>query len=207
MPRSVCLLRVSAGGLCFFINFWRTSILFVGQLIPLFWTSGEVCAGFQSLGGSLVCVVACVPPADKRGQHGSWAFLSMYLKTCPQALVEGWNIRAVSTEEVSMGAGGGGGAQGWEEGKMLGCKGTRGRRAQELAPLHPISPVSPRALRAEPTCWNFTWYSYICWMQAGLGVLINDPCIFLYIWIKYGDYESCMYWNLYISFIDIATTP
>ena len=32
----------------FFINFCRTSVLFMGPLIPLFWTSGEVCPGFQN---------------------------------------------------------------------------------------------------------------------------------------------------------------
>ena len=38
----------------FFLKFfWRTSVLFVGRLIPLFWTSGDVCFGFHSQGGSL----------------------------------------------------------------------------------------------------------------------------------------------------------
>ena len=32
--------------------FWRTSVLFVRPLIPLFWTSGDVCPGFSSQGGS-----------------------------------------------------------------------------------------------------------------------------------------------------------
>ena len=32
----------------FFLNFWRTWVLFVGPLIPLFWTSGDVSSGFQS---------------------------------------------------------------------------------------------------------------------------------------------------------------
>ena len=31
--------------------FCRTQVLFVGPLIPLFWTSGEVCPGFQSQDG------------------------------------------------------------------------------------------------------------------------------------------------------------
>ena len=34
-----------------FFNFWRTSVLFVGPLMPLFWTSSDVCPGFQSQGG------------------------------------------------------------------------------------------------------------------------------------------------------------
>ena len=41
----------------FLINFLRTWVLFVGPLIPLFWTSGDICPGFQSLGGSLACML------------------------------------------------------------------------------------------------------------------------------------------------------
>ena len=33
--------------------FWRTSVIFVWSLIPLFWTSEDVCPGFQSQGWSL----------------------------------------------------------------------------------------------------------------------------------------------------------
>ena len=29
----------------FFLNFWRTRVLFVGPLIPLFWTSGDISSG------------------------------------------------------------------------------------------------------------------------------------------------------------------
>ena len=32
-------------------NFWRAWVLFVGPLIPLFWTSGDISSGFQSQGG------------------------------------------------------------------------------------------------------------------------------------------------------------
>ena len=35
----------------FFLTFWRTWVLFVGHLIPLFWTSGDVSSGFQSQSG------------------------------------------------------------------------------------------------------------------------------------------------------------
>ena len=46
---------------CFFQNkIWRTCIFFVGALIPLFWTSNDICPGFQSHSGSLVCFLACV---------------------------------------------------------------------------------------------------------------------------------------------------
>ena len=57
--------------------FWRTYLLFVGPLIPLFWNSGDVCPGFQSQGGSLVCVLFCLQTPTG---------LSAY--TCPQTLVE-----------------------------------------------------------------------------------------------------------------------
>ena len=39
------------------LNFWRTQVLFVGPLIPLFWTSGDICPGFQRLGGYLTCML------------------------------------------------------------------------------------------------------------------------------------------------------
>ena len=42
-----------------FLNFWRTHVLFVGPLIPLFWTSGDVVPGFQSQGG-LACMLSCL---------------------------------------------------------------------------------------------------------------------------------------------------
>ena len=67
----------------FFKHFWRTCVLFVGPLIPLFRTSGDVCPRFQSQGG-LACMLSCLraipqihlwcdtcQPLD--GQHGSRA--------------------------------------------------------------------------------------------------------------------------------------
>ena len=36
----------------FCLNFCRTLVLLVGPLVPLFWTSGDVCPGVQSSGGS-----------------------------------------------------------------------------------------------------------------------------------------------------------
>ena len=36
-----------------------TSVLFVGPLILLFWTPGDICPGFQSQ-GSLACLFACI---------------------------------------------------------------------------------------------------------------------------------------------------
>ena len=41
----------------FLTIFGRTSILFIGSLIPLIWTFGEVCPGFQ---GSITCFFTCV---------------------------------------------------------------------------------------------------------------------------------------------------
>ena len=32
----------------------------MGPLIPLFWTSGDVCPGFQSKGGFLACTLCCL---------------------------------------------------------------------------------------------------------------------------------------------------
>ena len=43
-----------------FYNFWRTYVIFIWPLTPLFWTSGDVCPRFQRLCGSLVCFLACV---------------------------------------------------------------------------------------------------------------------------------------------------
>ena len=46
----------------FLLNFWRILVLFVGPLIwcALFCTSGYVCPGFQSQGGSLTCMLHCL---------------------------------------------------------------------------------------------------------------------------------------------------
>ena len=71
----------------------------MGPLIPLFWTSGDIYPGFQSQGGYLACFFTCVilrftsgvTPADCT----AGPFRSMYVQTCPQALVEvrGSNLR------------------------------------------------------------------------------------------------------------------
>ena len=41
----------AVGNSFFFFKFWRTWVLFVGPLIPLFWTSGDISSGFQSQSG------------------------------------------------------------------------------------------------------------------------------------------------------------
>ena len=71
----------------------------MGPLIPLFWTSGDVCPGFQSQGGSLFCVLfhLCDPQIHLwcnicwlyRGMAVK-PFWSTYLQTYPQALVKVW---------------------------------------------------------------------------------------------------------------------
>ena len=45
--------------LLFFFFFGGHMSFFVGPLIPLFWSSGDVCPGFQSKGGS--CLHAFLP--------------------------------------------------------------------------------------------------------------------------------------------------
>ena len=40
----------------FFQKNWRTQVPFLGSLIPLFWTSGDVCPECQIQGGFLACV-------------------------------------------------------------------------------------------------------------------------------------------------------
>ena len=82
-------------------NFFK--VLFVGPLIPLFWTSGNVSPGFQSQGGSLTCVLChlCAinseflrftssgKPADCiEVSMAAKPFRSRYLQMYPQALVE-----------------------------------------------------------------------------------------------------------------------
>ena len=52
--------RIFSCRLFFFKNFCRTQVLFVGPLIPLFWTSGEVFPGFQNQGGFLACTLSCL---------------------------------------------------------------------------------------------------------------------------------------------------
>ena len=48
----------------FFKSLWSTSVLFVGPLMPVFWTSGHVSSWFQSQSGSLVCVLHCLHAMD-----------------------------------------------------------------------------------------------------------------------------------------------
>ena len=46
-------------------NIWRTQVLFMGTLIPLFWTSNDVWSGFQSQGWSIAWVHLNVETIDK----------------------------------------------------------------------------------------------------------------------------------------------
>ena len=71
---------------------------FVGPLIPLFWTSGDVCPGFQSQGRFLTCTLfACMlflrftsgaTPTDCiEVSMAAKLFWSTYLQRCPQVFV------------------------------------------------------------------------------------------------------------------------
>ena len=62
----------------------KTRVLFVGPLIPLFWTSGDVSPGFHSQGRFLACMLSClcaIPQIHLWGdtcwlywdQHSSWS--------------------------------------------------------------------------------------------------------------------------------------
>ena len=76
----------------FFIDlkFWKTWVLFVGLLIPLFWTSGDVYSGFQSQSGHPYSSLAevfvlhvhlwCDTCWPLGGQQGSRAISSTYLQ-------------------------------------------------------------------------------------------------------------------------------
>ena len=81
----------------FLKNFWRTQVLFMGPLISLFLTSGDVCPGMQSQGGSLACFLTWVILRFTSGvtpancidvSMAAKPFWSKYLQTCPQALAE-----------------------------------------------------------------------------------------------------------------------
>ena len=64
--RGISIIKVvqfpSSIAICF--HFWRTQILFVGPLISLFWTSGDVCPVFQSHGEFPTCVFSCLCTMD-----------------------------------------------------------------------------------------------------------------------------------------------
>ena len=82
----------------FFLKFMEDVSPFVVPLVPLFWSSGDICPGFQVMANpSLICFLTCVQwipqinlwcntcwPLD--GQHGSWAFLIQYFSTYKHCL-------------------------------------------------------------------------------------------------------------------------
>ena len=60
-----------------FKKFWRTLVvLFVGQLISVFWTSGDVWPVFQSQGGFLVCVLCHLRAMDSSDSPLVWHLLT-----------------------------------------------------------------------------------------------------------------------------------
>ena len=80
------LKRLGANSDFFWKIFWNTSVLFVGPLIPLFWSSGDIGPRFRSQSGSLTCMIHRLHAVDSwgsplvqhwplDGQHGWWTFL------------------------------------------------------------------------------------------------------------------------------------
>ena len=67
-------------------KFWRTQVLFVGPLIPLFWTSGDICPGFLCDSQIHLWCNACWLC---RGQYSSWAF-SVHVLTDHVSTSIGW---------------------------------------------------------------------------------------------------------------------
>ena len=57
--------------------FWTISVLFMGRLIPLFWTSVDDCPRFQSQGAFLPCVF-CLIAMDSSGSPLSWHRLTFW---------------------------------------------------------------------------------------------------------------------------------
>ena len=74
-------------------KFWRTSVRFVGPLIPLLWTYSDVCPWFQSQGDPLACVLHYLHATKSSDsplvQHPltSWRPSHFDPHTCPKALV------------------------------------------------------------------------------------------------------------------------
>ena len=63
----------------FFLKiFWRTQVLFVGPLITLFWTSGDIYPGFQCQGGSLTCLLCHLHAMDSSDLPLVWHLLTSW---------------------------------------------------------------------------------------------------------------------------------
>ena len=90
----LCMADVFSGPTLKKKNFWKTWVLLVGLLIPLFWISGEICPGFYTQGGSpclLALSLACnriirftygATPADLlTANMAAKLFSSTYLQT------------------------------------------------------------------------------------------------------------------------------
>ena len=60
---TIILLNLTVFVIFFFFIFLEDISPFCGPLVPLFWTSGDICPGFQSQGGSLACFLACGIPS------------------------------------------------------------------------------------------------------------------------------------------------
>ena len=79
-------------------NFLRTWVLFVGPLIPMFWTSGDVSSGFQSQSGqpylylaeAYMMYILWFPPLVQHlltSWQPAWQLSCSHPCTCEQALV------------------------------------------------------------------------------------------------------------------------
>ena len=85
----------------------RASLSSVEPLIPLFWTSGDICPGFQSIVCFFTYVIlrftSGVTPADCiEVSMAAKLFWSTYLQMCLQALVEVWALAWTHDHQCHM---------------------------------------------------------------------------------------------------------
>ena len=81
----------------FFFLIFGGHVLFVGLLIPMFWTSGDVCSGFQSQAGSLACFLTYVILRFTSGAtpavRSAWQLGLFNLNTCKHVHKHWWRLR------------------------------------------------------------------------------------------------------------------
>ena len=78
---------------------------FLGPLIPVLWTSGDVYPGFQSQGGSLACFLACVILRFTSGATPVDFFVASMAAQIfePRALKDGvMNINEIGDHNLSL---------------------------------------------------------------------------------------------------------
>ena len=103
VPYFICFLTFVDYGFFggFFFYFGGHKKLLVGSLVPLFWTCGDVCPGFQNQGGSFACpCVQWIPQIrlwpdtflPLGGQHHSGVFLwPKYLANISTSIGGAWS--------------------------------------------------------------------------------------------------------------------